>query len=75
MSAFNLCRVRLYDWSVVARDVVREYQVTIENHRIRRGLPVAGVAADFVTTNEPRSIVHLRHNALPTPADEQHVGT
>jgi phosphatidylinositol alpha-mannosyltransferase len=75
ISAFNLRHVRRYDWSVVARDVVREYQVTIENHRIRRGLSVPGVAADFVTTSEPRSIVSPRHSELPTRADERDVGT
>jgi phosphatidyl-myo-inositol alpha-mannosyltransferase len=40
MAAFNLGYVRRFDWPVVAREVVREYQVTIENHRVRRGSPV-----------------------------------
>ncbi len=36
MSAFNLAYVRRYDWAHVARQVVGEYHVAIENHRARR---------------------------------------
>ena len=39
MSAFNRSYVERYGWSNVAREVVHEYRVTIENHRARTGLP------------------------------------
>jgi phosphatidylinositol alpha-mannosyltransferase len=43
MSAFNLAYVRRFGWPSIARDVVREYLVTIENHRARAGLAPLGL--------------------------------
>ena len=43
MAAFNLAYVRRFDWSLVTKSVVRQYLITIENYRIRRGLPTLGL--------------------------------
>ncbi len=43
MAAFNLAYVRRFDWSLVAKSTVRQYLITIENYRIRRGLPTLGL--------------------------------
>jgi phosphatidylinositol alpha-mannosyltransferase len=43
MAAFNLAYVRRFDWSLVAKSIVDEYLITIENYRIRRGLPTLGL--------------------------------
>jgi phosphatidylinositol alpha-mannosyltransferase len=43
MATFNLAYVRRFDWSLVAKSIVREYLITIENYRIRRGLPTLGL--------------------------------
>lgn len=43
MGAFNLAYVRRFDWPLVAKSIVREYLITIERYRIRRGLPTLGL--------------------------------
>jgi phosphatidylinositol alpha-mannosyltransferase len=43
MAVFNLAYVRRFDWSLVAKSIVREYLITIERYRIRRGLPTLGL--------------------------------
>jgi phosphatidylinositol alpha-mannosyltransferase len=47
MSAFNLGYVRRFNWASVARAVVHEYLVTIENHRARAGLLPLGLLAHW----------------------------
>jgi hypothetical protein len=43
MAAFNLAYVRRFDWSLVAKSTVRQYLITIEKFRSRRGLPTLGL--------------------------------
>jgi phosphatidylinositol alpha-mannosyltransferase len=52
MSAFNLAYVRQYDWQAVARAVVDQYLVTIENHRARRGLAPLGLLDGWIDRSD-----------------------
>jgi len=52
MSAFNLAHVRQYDWQAVARAVVDQYLVTIENHRVRRGQAPLGLLEGWVDRSD-----------------------
>jgi phosphatidylinositol alpha-mannosyltransferase len=62
MSAFNLAYVRRFDWASVARDVVREYLVTIEAHRVRSGLAPLGLLGLWPAWRE----LSLAHEAHPS---------
>jgi phosphatidylinositol alpha-mannosyltransferase len=59
MAAFNLAYVRRFDWQQVTRDVVREYLVTIENHRVRSGLAPLGLLGSWPAWRE----LSLAHEA------------
>ena len=57
MSAFNLSYVRRFAWSNVARDVVREYLVTIEAHRARSGLSPLGLLGHWPQWREQAAAI------------------
>jgi phosphatidylinositol alpha-mannosyltransferase len=58
MAAFNLVYVRRFDWSRVAKSTVRQYLITIENYRMRRGLPTLGLLQRW----SPHRLKPVRHS-------------
>jgi hypothetical protein len=85
MSAFNLAHVRQYDWQAVARAVVDQYLVTIENHRARRGLTPLGLLEGWVERSDTIPVLppagpsdsgeHVMPGVVADVEAEQAIGT